>query len=565
MIRLVSILSFFLAAFLPLGAKTVLDSSAVPPRLLSDGRGFLILGGELGNSAATSCSDIRHNLQKVASMNLNTVLVPAYWDLIEPEEGNFDFSLTDCAIDAASDNGLGVVFLWFGAWKNSMSCYAPSWVKRDVARFPRARTKVGNPLEILSAFSPDVLEADSKAFTDWLHHVEDYDRNGVVRMVQIENEIGMLEDARDFSELAEKAYASGVPEELTAFLARNAGSLHPELKRRWDDNGNLRSGSWREVFGDDIFSDEYFMAWNYARYVEHLAGEGRKISGVPFYLNAALNSRGRLPGEYPSAGPLAHLKDIWHAGAPSVDFLSPDIYDSGFEGWTAGYALPDNILFIPEVRRDDSNAAQAFYVFGHHRALGFSPFSIENGDEHYVATLAPAYGILGQLSPLLTSLNADIFMDGVLLSKENPSTVVYDGDTRITLSHFFTLPWDSRTTDGSPWRDAGAIIFKLAPDEYILAGTGVVAKFEDISEQNDSVVRGEDGFAERGGGSDGEQRTLSSASRVGLDLVEEVCFSPDGAMEKVRTFNGDETHQGRHARISVDDNKILHIKIYRYN
>jgi hypothetical protein len=24
-----------------------------------------------------------------------------------------------------------IVLLWFGAWKNSMSSYAPAWVKRD--------------------------------------------------------------------------------------------------------------------------------------------------------------------------------------------------------------------------------------------------------------------------------------------------------------------------------------------------------------------------------------------------------------------------------------------------
>ena len=31
-----------------------------------------------------------------------------------------------------------LVLLWFGSWKNSMSCYAPAWVKRDPQRFARA-------------------------------------------------------------------------------------------------------------------------------------------------------------------------------------------------------------------------------------------------------------------------------------------------------------------------------------------------------------------------------------------------------------------------------------------
>ena len=57
-------------------------------------------------------------------------------------------------------------------------------------------------------------------------------------------------------------------------------------------------------------------------------------------LNAAMNSRGRKPGDYPSAGPLAHLIDFWNAGAPSIDFLAPDIYDTGFRMWAGRYAIP---------------------------------------------------------------------------------------------------------------------------------------------------------------------------------------------------------------------------------
>ncbi len=67
---------------------------------------------------------------------------------------------------------------------------------------------------------------------------------------------------------------------------------------RWRDNGIKSEGGWREVFGDDIYSDEYFMAWNYARYVERLAKEAEAILGRPLYVNAAMNSRGRKPGEY---------------------------------------------------------------------------------------------------------------------------------------------------------------------------------------------------------------------------------------------------------------------------
>ena len=51
-----------------------------------------ILGAELSNSAATSIADIDSVIPKVARAGINTVLVPAQWDLIEPREGVFDFS-----------------------------------------------------------------------------------------------------------------------------------------------------------------------------------------------------------------------------------------------------------------------------------------------------------------------------------------------------------------------------------------------------------------------------------------------------------------------------------------
>ena len=90
---------------------------------------MLILGGELSNSAATCVQDIDRVMPQMKAAGLNTVLVPAQWDLIEPEEGHYDFSLIDTTIFRARENGLKVIFLWFGAWKNSMSCYAPLWFK----------------------------------------------------------------------------------------------------------------------------------------------------------------------------------------------------------------------------------------------------------------------------------------------------------------------------------------------------------------------------------------------------------------------------------------------------
>ena len=114
-------------------------------QLTIDGTPMLVLGGELSNSAATCVADIDEVMPRMAALGLNTVLVPAQWDLTEPVEGQFDFTLIDRTIERARENHLKVIFLWFGAWKNSMSCYAPEWFKADTRRFPRARHPALSP------------------------------------------------------------------------------------------------------------------------------------------------------------------------------------------------------------------------------------------------------------------------------------------------------------------------------------------------------------------------------------------------------------------------------------
>lgn len=544
-------------------AEVMLTCQGSARQLCVDGTKMLILGGELGNSSATSAEDIDAIFPKLKRMNLNTVLVPAYWELIEPEKGQFDFSLTDYIIDAARDNGLKIVFLWFGAWKNSMSCYAPSWFKADYMKYPRAVARSGKPLEIASVFSEEVFRADCAAFTEWLHHVTEYDGEHTVIMLQIENEIGMLESARDYSVLAEKEYSKGVPSGLISYIKNNEKVLHPDLLERWKANGKKNRGSWTEVFGDDIYTDEYFMAWNYASYVERLAREARRLTSMPLYVNAAMNSRGRKPGEYPSAGPLAHLKDIWHAAAPTIDFLSPDLYDKGFTDWVDRYATPDNTLFIPEIKLIEGNAVQAFYVIGEKNAIGLSPFSIENGDDSPQSANVRGYALLRRMMPVLLSHQGDGSMRGFYFDSDSTERVLRHKDLKITASHYFTLPWDSRASDGSEWPVTGGVMIELSPREYIIAGTGLVVKFEHESETVAACRLGEDGFADAGGNrtSAGE---WTATQRVGLAHVQEVRINPDGSFSTVRHFNGDETHQGRHVRIGVDDFKVIHIQLYDY-
>ena len=518
----------------------------------------LILGGELSNSAATSVEDIDEVMPRMKALGLNTVLVPAYWELMEPTEGKFDFTLIDSTIQQARNLQLKVVFLWFGAWKNSMSCYAPLWFKQDMKRFPRARTSNGKPLEIASCFSEQVFQADNKAFEALVKHICETGSD-VVTMIQVENEIGMLEDARDHSPLAEEVYQKGVPQELISYLKKNQKTLHPWLKARFDAKGK----TWKEVFGNDIYTDEIFMAYYYAKYVGRLCETARKYTQMPLYVNAAMNSRGRQPGQYPSAGPLAHLIDLWHYGAPKLLCLAPDIYDTGFKGWADQYALPNNRLFIPESRCCENSGARAMYAFGEHQALGFSPFAIDQASPKETESVTKAYYLLRQLLHINSQKSW-----GLLFDQEDKERIIENDGMVITCRHYFTLPWDSRATDGSTWPEGGAILKKLANNEYLLAGTGIVVTFASAYEKTheQQQVLGEDGFVAAGTQDSSIKSQVSSFKgvRKGIASVDEVSIDEEGRMHYQRRLNGDQDHQGRHVRIACGEWKILHVRLYDY-
>ena len=98
--------SFFiqLCAYSQNSAIPHLTKKGNTQQLIVDGNPYLVLGGELGNSTASSLDYMRPFWAKFKAMNLNTILVPAYWDLIEPEEGKFNFDLLDSIINTSREN-----------------------------------------------------------------------------------------------------------------------------------------------------------------------------------------------------------------------------------------------------------------------------------------------------------------------------------------------------------------------------------------------------------------------------------------------------------------------------
>jgi beta-galactosidase GanA len=258
-------------------------------QLVVDGAPFLILGGELGNSSASSLEYLRPYWPKLRAMHLNTVLAPVSWELMEPVEGRFNFANVDSLLADARANDMRLVLLWFGSWKNSMSSYAPAWVKTNQYRFPRTEATRGHGQEILSPFGAANVDADSRAFAALMRHLRSADaaRHTVI-MVQVENEIGMIPEARDHSALADSLFARSVPATLMAYLSGHRDGLAPALRARWDSAGGKTSGTWQGVFGRGPYTDELFMAWHFARYAERVAAAGKAEYPLPMYVNAAL-------------------------------------------------------------------------------------------------------------------------------------------------------------------------------------------------------------------------------------------------------------------------------------
>jgi beta-galactosidase GanA len=278
-------------------------------QLYVDGKPFLALGGELGNSTAADLDVLEAALTTCQRMHLNTVMLPVYWDRIEPEEGKYDFALVQGAIDRARDHDLRLVLLWFGTWKNSMSCYAPSWVKRDTKRFERARQSSGETMEIISPACTAASDADARAFAALMRWTREYDgEKHTVVMAQVENEVGMIPEARDHSEPSDEAYKAPVPAALITPLKR--GELGPEVAALWEKAGKHSAGSWSDVFGSSPEGEEVFSAWQISSYVQKVAAAGKHDFPLPMFANAALIRPGYVPGRYPNAGPLPHLMEV---------------------------------------------------------------------------------------------------------------------------------------------------------------------------------------------------------------------------------------------------------------
>ena len=543
-----------------------LEKRGQATQLMVDGKPFLVLGGELSNTVSSDTDRMKVVWPLLAGkVHMNTVLTGVSWDWIEPEEGKYDFRLVDQLVESARQNNVRIVWLWFASWKNGLSSFAPAWVKAAQDRFPRTQIRGGKTIEVLSTLSRNNVQADARAFAALMRHTREVDQTRRVIMVQLENEVGVLGDARERSPAASDAFAKPVPKELMDYLAKHKQDLLPEFKQVWDAAGSRTSGTWEEVFGKGAKADEIFMGWNYARYINSVAEAGKKEYALPMFVNAwIVQPEDKGPGDYPSGGPQDHMHDVWRAGAPLVDLLCPDIYLPDFAGIVARYSRSGNPLFVPESAGDTRGAANAFYAIGQHRAIGYSPFGIDNvarlmgfgPDGAQPAGSQPppdvetlpfsvAYKTLAQLAPSILEHQSKGTIAAASLNRQKPDQQIELGDYILNVS----LPRNRRAPAVAPDVTGYGIFMATGPDEYLVAGNNLQITFTPNTPGPPiaGIARQENGRFENG-----------------KWVVTRYLAGDDSVLRDDIATAADMGQSGSGVRLSAPDRGIQRVKLYRY-
>lgn len=349
--------------------------------LIIDNKPFVALAGEVHNSSASNLEYMKEKVWPyLRQLNMNTVILPAYWEQIEPVKGSFDFELIKGIIDQAREENFKIILLWFGLWKNGISSYVPEWIKLDKTYF-RTLNRDGRKMDVISPLCDKAIEADGFAFEKLMKFIKDYDQEDqTVIMVQVENEIGLLESDRDYSNYANSKYEEDIPKVISDLYGV--------------------SGNWESAFKEN--SAEYFMEYYYAKSIESIARRGQEVYNLPMFVNSWIEKYPWRAGGYPSGGPIARFIRLWRKIAPSIFACAPDIYASDFTGVCDEFYKENNPLIIPEIRRDAFNVSNVFYAIGKYNAICYSPFGIED-------FMTPPELITGMCSPsLMNTLNIDV-------------------------------------------------------------------------------------------------------------------------------------------------------------
>lgn len=374
------------------------------PVLMVQGQPFILLAGEVHNSDASSPAYMEKIWEIATELGMNTLLLPVTWEMTEPEEGHFDFSVPQALIDQARGYDMHIVFLWFGSWKNAECMYAPGWVKQDLVRFPRAQIEKGKnkagrtispsipvkmPYTTLSYLGEETVKADARAFAALMSFLKDYDsQQQTVIAVQVENETGLLGAAREVSDAADARFASPVPEDFVAYLRSHTDTMTEEIRAAV--LAGKDAGSWTEVFPGA--AEELFSAYHVARFVNTVAEAGKEVYPLPMAANCWLD-KGGAPGTYPTGGPVSKVHEVWDFCAPAIDVYCPDIYVPQFQQVCDEYTRRGRALFIPESATHSYCAPRLAYTVGHYHAMCYSPFGFDDIGKPFTAVQGFLFGM----------------------------------------------------------------------------------------------------------------------------------------------------------------------------
>ena len=503
------------------------DSSL--PRLIKNGdrhalevggRPFLMLGAQVQNSS-NYISVLPKVWPTIRALHANTVEVPVAWEQVEPKEGEFDFSFVDALLSQARANGVKVVLLWFGTWKNAAPTYAPEWVKIDTRRFPRMTKQDGTAEQSFSPHGRETLAADKRAFVRLMEHLRTTDRQHTVVMIQPENEVGSLGTPRDFSSTAQRLFDGPVPLKLTQALRKPAGT-------------------WKDVFGEA--ADQFFNAWYIASYVDEIAAAGKSVLNLPMYCNAALTDpfEPSKAGGGAIGGPNWNVIDIWKTAAPHIDLVAPDIYNRRQQAVAAIldlYARPDNALMVPEIG-NAAEFARFFWLTLGRGAIGFSPFGMDGtGFSNYPLGAQVVDEETFQKFAEPYALFAPMARDWAKVALNHPTWGFAKGDDaadqsktmgKWTVSAEYGL-WESKErTDPRmlPHPNltqpvGGAVVAQLGPDEFLVAGTDVRIRFKIADNPSTEYLSVEEGTY-RNGAWTTSRRWNGDQTDFGLNFVHPV-------------------------------------------
>ena len=442
--------------------------------LIVDGEPFLVLGAQVNNSSAWPAM-LPKVWPMVNRLHANTVQVPIAWEQIEPEEGKFDFSFLDQLLKEARANDKRLMLLWFATWKNTAPAYAPAWVKLDNKRFPRMLDAKGATHYALSPFAKSTLEADKRAFVRLMEHLKAADPQNTVITVQVQNEPGTYSSARDHSPEANRQFAASVPETVRKRFGKGPGN-------------------WTALFGRD--AELYFHSWAVASYIDSIAAAGKKVKALPMYANAALPGNPfdwQDPNTFASGGPSPAVIDIYEAAAPSLDWVSPDIYNpdhKAYLGFLDKYARKDNPLFVAETGNACHYARYFFATIGR-GAIGFSPFGMDATgysnyplgapklDEDAVAAFARNYELFAPMQRVWAKAAAA----GKVWGAAEPTDPAAGFKQELNLGGYLATVTFGRPQfgmdppKGNTWPSGGLAVAELGPDEYLVTGFNARIEF----------------------------------------------------------------------------------------